>query len=491
MSVDVSNRRFYFNESPSLESISISSATFTSKAEPGVYGYLWGRISVSTTAIYYYYRSSSYVQVYGSGAWTDEEYRTIVFAPDSTLTDVEYAWIIANATETTPYFTSNESLGQVANAIRERGWTRDLLVYPDGYDTAIRAIGNYVEGATVAWNQLASLDVADWDITRVSVSVTDQTMTFTTTSATSLKWAEFKLEYGHKYFYSAYITPPADYAAFYGIYLSSGGGQYTYRNTVAAGSAETLVQDVMAVTSTDYDSYFRYVLGTTVPLGESITSRNTMVIDLTVLLGSEVANRIYALEQDTAGAGVAAFKALFPSDYYQPQLTPVLSTVNYQNSFPVNDPVELPGVMRLDSDSSIVRYGDIYNDGKLYKRYVEIALDGLTWTYNSTYDFFYANPVGPDSTSVTGPYASDLFINAISDYLPLTLWDYGTLTESQLVSADDGMYLCYISTVQAAAINLIYIKDSTITSDHENTLLGKLAGKTIVMALTTPYYTTT
>ena len=44
--------------------------------------------------------------------------------------------------------------------------------------------------------------------------------------------------------------------------------------------------------------------------------KNCMLIDLTLLLGSTIANYIYALEQSNAGSGVAYFRKLFPKSYY-------------------------------------------------------------------------------------------------------------------------------------------------------------------------------
>ncbi len=44
--------------------------------------------------------------------------------------------------------------------------------------------------------------------------------------------------------------------------------------------------------------------------------KNCMFIDLTLLLGSTIANYIYALEQSNAGSGVAYFRKLFPKSYY-------------------------------------------------------------------------------------------------------------------------------------------------------------------------------
>lgn len=47
-----------------------------------------------------------------------------------------------------------------------------------------------------------------------------------------------------------------------------------------------------------------------------IRAKNVMVIDLTLMFGSTIADYIYSLEQANAGAGVAFFKSLFPKPYY-------------------------------------------------------------------------------------------------------------------------------------------------------------------------------
>lgn len=47
-----------------------------------------------------------------------------------------------------------------------------------------------------------------------------------------------------------------------------------------------------------------------------IVTKNLMIIDLTQMFGSTIADYIYSLEQATAGAGVSWFRNLFPNDYY-------------------------------------------------------------------------------------------------------------------------------------------------------------------------------
>lgn len=47
-----------------------------------------------------------------------------------------------------------------------------------------------------------------------------------------------------------------------------------------------------------------------------IDIKNLMLIDLTQMFSSTIADYIYSLEQSTAGAGVAFFRKMFPKDYY-------------------------------------------------------------------------------------------------------------------------------------------------------------------------------
>ena len=62
------------------------------------------------------------------------------------------------------------------------------------------------------------------------------------------------------------------------------------------------------------------VLWLSIQLDSSNTStevKNYNLIDLTALFGSAIADKIYAMEQATAGSGVAYFRKYFPNDYYE------------------------------------------------------------------------------------------------------------------------------------------------------------------------------
>ena len=57
-----------------------------------------------------------------------------------------------------------------------------------------------------------------------------------------------------------------------------------------------------------------------------VDDSSDMVIDLTAMFGSEVADYLYNLEQNTAGSGIALFKQLFPEDYYAYQTATLISS---------------------------------------------------------------------------------------------------------------------------------------------------------------------
>ena len=57
-----------------------------------------------------------------------------------------------------------------------------------------------------------------------------------------------------------------------------------------------------------------------------VDDSSDMVIDLTSCFGSEVADYLYNLEQNTAGSGIALFRQLFPEDYYAYQTATLISS---------------------------------------------------------------------------------------------------------------------------------------------------------------------
>lgn len=56
--------------------------------------------------------------------------------------------------------------------------------------------------------------------------------------------------------------------------------------------------------------------GVNVQVANGVNGNDIMIVDLTAMFGSTIADYIYNLEQTTAGAGVALFRKLFPKNYY-------------------------------------------------------------------------------------------------------------------------------------------------------------------------------
>ena len=92
------------------------------------------------------------------------------------------------------------------------------------------------------------------------------------------------------------------------------------------------------------------------------------MFDLTQMFGSTIADYIYALEQGTAGAGVAFFKNLFLKDYYPydagsiVSVKPTASTMKNADessvsSYPLSG-IELRGLPKLDANNNLYYDGD-------------------------------------------------------------------------------------------------------------------------------------
>ncbi len=62
-----------------------------------------------------------------------------------------------------------------------------------------------------------------------------------------------------------------------------------------------------------------------------INVKNPQLFDLTQMFGSTIADAIYAMEQATAGAGVAWFRKLFPNDYYDYNAGELISVSGLQS----------------------------------------------------------------------------------------------------------------------------------------------------------------
>ena len=193
-------------------------------------------------------------------------------------------------------FTALESDGAVPSAeqiLTDKGVT-DCVPYhyrKTGSNGADRLYDQIV-GGTVRFNQLVQ-NIHE-TVTRNGVTATNNgdgsmTLSGTATAATAIELTgSFAWAKNHVY----YLGKPLQFDLYNG-YVAEG------KNIVK--------------TTNDITSYIYALISNGVTLNEKIYPQG---IDLTAMFGTTIADYIYQLEQTTAGAGVAFFKALFPNDYY-------------------------------------------------------------------------------------------------------------------------------------------------------------------------------
>ena len=119
------------------------------------------------------------------------------------------------------------------------------------------------------------------------------------------------------------------------------------------------------------------------------------LIDLTQMLGSTIADYIYGLEQATAGAGVAFFKALFPNDYYAynaGELMSVKATAHVMKNasnqvignYALDSNLELRGMPKL-VNNKLEYDGDEYtSDGNVLRKYKPYTITSSTQIISQT-----------------------------------------------------------------------------------------------------------
>lgn len=165
-----------------------------------------------------------------------------------------------------------------------------------------------------------------------------------------------------------------------------------------------------------------------------LTSGSDMVIDLTQMLGSTIADYAYTLEQATAGSGIAWLRSydLIP-DEYKPYNTGTIESVeatakvvrdeNGENdiNYPLGSDV-LRGVFKLDANNKLYADGDRKEaDGTITRKYAYVNLGSLNWAKSSSGSKFYAsvNPVYPTRDNlvmVCSAYAFDGVGNSAYGY---------------------------------------------------------------------------
>ena len=207
-----------------------------------------------------------------------------------TITQDFNATLTPTSTDTTPY--SFKAVGDV---------------YGDRLEDKI-------VGGTVAWNQMAEeLNATNWIAeSGVTISFEDDVIVISSTTvnngAASVTYPTFKN--GNKYLVTSKVKTETDLDdVIVGAVSSTGvsksksvqAGQWVDNSYIAQSVVDGTKRLYCYARNTQYSN---------------LRVKDVMVIDLTQMFGSTIADYIYSLEQSQAGAGVAWFKKLFPNDYY-------------------------------------------------------------------------------------------------------------------------------------------------------------------------------
>ena len=179
-------------------------------------------------------------------------------------------------------------------------------------------------GGTVAFNQLVQngnfASDSNWSLYNSNYaqkSISNNVLTLTIIQTAGVSIYQYGVQqtsvigdFNHKY-----------------LFIGTVKGSRACKFTIELGGQRRATFDLIANTKTDISfvstsaTYNRTLLiypasADVVSVNDTFELSNIMVIDLTAMFGSTIADYIYSLEQGTAGAGVAWFRNLFPKSYY-------------------------------------------------------------------------------------------------------------------------------------------------------------------------------
>lgn len=192
-------------------------------------------------------------------------------------------------------------------------------------DIGDREYINGIVGGTVAWNQLVKngnfADTTGWSPVRTSLSASNNVLTATVTEVANHMVANrvdqvHSIVSGHKYLISVQVKPPRNTTFTLAAFSTSGDNHSISANADVWSNIAT-VSTVASVTTGTWG--FRVGFNSQTDgysVNDAIQLKNFNVFDLTQMFGPTIADYIYSLEQNTAGAGVAWFKKLFNKPYY-------------------------------------------------------------------------------------------------------------------------------------------------------------------------------
>ena len=197
-----------------------------------------------------------------------------------------------------------------------------------------------------------------------------------------------------------------------------------------------------------------------VTAGETFSLKNVMILDLTQMFGSTVAEQVLAMETQTEGTGVAWVRNLFPSDYYAYNVG-TKTCVSAVNGLPYRfHTITFP-------DAAGTVYGGTLDvtTGVLTVTHKKSTISELGFAYNAV-------------NTVRTPSLTDFKIqtNPICSAYQTVVWS---------IPLADSPDKCIKAGTSSNVQDKIYIKDTQIGSS-DTTWLSTYGSQTVVYELATP-----
>lgn len=251
-----------------------------------------------------------------------------------------------------------------------------------------------VIGATVAWNQLVQngnfASATGWSARLGTVAVSGGVATVTPSSngtdrgLISTSSATIPIKANHKYLLSVDVMSPIN-----GTLALSISGSAQKSHSVTANTWVSC-QAIWTSASDMPEGRFYALLSQNITTLQTIQYKKANAFDLTQMFGSTIADYIYALEQNTPGAGVAYFRNLFPAPYYEynaGELMSVKTSAHKMVGFNAYNPTT--GTAKLVGG----------NQYQITGAYTALSLDGTTITPDANGKF---TPSANGTLTVTG-----------------------------------------------------------------------------------------
>ena len=176
-------------------------------------------------------------------------------------------------------------------------------------------------GGTVVWNQLVQngnfADTSNWSSYGTTFAVSDNVASITVGSGgshsiyQSFNWQE---HLGHKLFVTWSVKGDGNSGD---VYVRCGTNSGLGSRSIPSGNTDWYERKFIQIFQTTPNTNYLYIALTNFNEGATVYFKNLVIVDLTAMFGSTIADYIYSLEQNEAGSGIAGLRSygFFTEDY--------------------------------------------------------------------------------------------------------------------------------------------------------------------------------